>query len=88
MHSKNRPVVVLTACLIVTACSNSAPHVIAPPLQLPGVLTASCPVPPFPDDDSADAAFVTLKQMYDIYATCAGRHVELVDFIGKRHHEP
>ncbi|MGH1447896.1 MAG: hypothetical protein ACRBBM_00525 [Pseudomonadaceae bacterium] len=36
------------------------------------------------NDNSADAALLTLKQLYDQYGLCAGRLVETVNYLETR----
>jgi|TARA_Y100001001_G_scaffold105075_1_gene102778 hypothetical protein len=36
------------------------------------------------NDNSADAALLTLKQMYDLYGLCGGRLVELVNYLQEK----
>ncbi|AFI46427.1 hypothetical protein PMCN03_0352 [Pasteurella multocida subsp. multocida str. HB03] len=31
--------------------------------------------------NQSDAVFIALKQMYDLYGECAGRHIELINYI-------
>ncbi|EFM87603.1 hypothetical protein appser11_10060 [Actinobacillus pleuropneumoniae serovar 11 str. 56153] len=37
---------------------------------------------PLPENN-ADAIFIALKQMYDLYGECAGKHFELIKTISK-----
>jgi len=43
-----------------------------------------CPPPVEPHDNSADAAVVALKELYDQYGECAGRLVDLVNYLQER----
>lgn len=40
-----------------------------------------CPPPVEPMNNSADAAAVALKELYDQYGICAGRLVDLVNYL-------
>ena len=42
-----------------------------------------CPPPVAQTDDGMDAAGLALKGMYDLYGICAGRLVDLVNFLTK-----
>ncbi|GAA5784687.1 hypothetical protein YWS52_10060 [Chitiniphilus shinanonensis] len=54
---------------------------IAPPRPLPTEYAAACPAPVNPTDNSPDAIAMALKQLYDQYGQCAGRLVDLVDYL-------
>lgn len=81
MRSRLLPASVLLACLTMASCSSSKTPASAPPTPLPAEYAAQCPPPIEPADNSADAGLVALKEMYDLYGTCAGRHVDLVNWI-------
>ena len=72
---------VLTAALMMTACATQPPPVIVQQKPLPAALAVPCPPPVAMNDNSADAALLTLKDMYDLYGLCGGRFVELLDYI-------
>lgn len=41
-----------------------------------------CPTPPpIPPSDEVDNVAVALKDLYDLYGICAGRIVDLLDYI-------
>lgn len=42
-----------------------------------------CPAPVAPNDDGMDAITVALKGLYDQYGACAGRLVDLVNYLTK-----
>ncbi|WP_430741154.1 hypothetical protein [Serratia plymuthica] len=54
-----------------------------PPQQtvLPAELAVRCPPPARPDDNSADAAVVALKMVYDQYGLCAGRLADVIQCV-------
>ncbi|WP_425475790.1 hypothetical protein [Ectopseudomonas oleovorans] len=54
-----------------------------PPAPLPAALTQPCPQPVATADNSADAAVVALKQLYDQYGLCAGLHWDTVQHYQK-----
>lgn len=71
----------LAACFLLASCSSWAPPVNGLPKPLPVESLALCPPPVASDNPHIDAVAVTLKQMYDLYGLCAGRHFELVDHL-------
>ncbi|WP_439100120.1 hypothetical protein [Burkholderia cepacia] len=48
---------------------------------LPAEYSVPCQPPPAPASDSADDVALTLKAMYDLYGVCAGRVLDLVDWV-------
>jgi len=42
-----------------------------------------CPPPSEPASNAADDVALALKQVYDEYGVCAGRHTELIEVIHK-----
>ncbi len=76
---------VLVVCSMTASCASSTPPASAPPKPLPAASAAQCPPPVDAADSSADAVAVALKDMYDLYGLCAGRHVELVNYIEENH---
>ncbi len=83
MRSPRLPAAVLIAASMLTACGSSRPPVIVQPRLLPAEYSVLCPTPPAPASDSADDGALALKAMYDLYGVCAGRLVDLVDWVGK-----
>lgn len=81
MRSLLLPASVLAACLTLVSCSNSKPPTLVPPKPLPAEYAAQCPPPVELENNSMDACAVTLKQLYDQYGLCAGRHVDLVNYL-------
>jgi len=75
---------VLTAALMMTACATPPQPVIVQQKPLPAALAVPCPPPVEMNDNSADAALLTLKQLYDQYGLCAGRLVELVNYLQEK----
>ena len=76
------PIAALTALFLLTCCASSPPPVTALPPPLPAEYAARCPSPPpAPTGSEVDAVAVELKQMYDLYGLCAGRLVDLLDWL-------
>lgn len=73
---------VLAACFLLTSCASSPPPVNALAKPLPAEYTTRCPAPvPAPGGPEVDAVAVALKDMYDLYGICAGRMVDLLDYL-------
>lgn len=51
------------------------------PRPLPAVLAVPCPPPIEVMNSHADSIAVGLKEMYDLYGLCAGRLVDLVQYL-------
>lgn len=83
MRSPRLLMLVLPAALLLASCSSSKMPASAPPKPLPAALAQPCPLPVAAADNSADAAVVALKQLYDQYGTCAGLHWETVQHYQK-----
>src|SRR5450830_926528 len=81
MRLQKTPLIALVAALMLASCSSLPPPVIAPPKPLPLDYAAPCPATVAPTDDSADAVLLALKKMYDLYGTCAGRLIDLGDWV-------
>ena len=81
MHLLKLPLLALVAASMLASCSNLPPPVSAPQKPLPLDYAAPCPATAAPTDDSADAVLVALKKMYDLYGTCAGRLIDLGDWV-------
>ena len=71
----------LAVCLTLASCSSSMTRAVAPPRPLPAEYAVQCPPPVEPMNNSADAAAVALKELYDQYGICAGRLVDLVNYL-------
>ena len=72
----------LAACFLLTSCASSPPPVSALPKPLPAEYRARCPAPPpLPPGPEVDPVAAALKDMYDLYGVCAGRVVDLTDWI-------
>lgn len=54
---------------------------IEPPRPLPAEYAVQCPPPVEQANNSGDAAAVALKELYDQYGLCAGRLVDLVNYL-------
>ncbi|WP_456088861.1 hypothetical protein [Pandoraea norimbergensis] len=57
---------------------------IAPQPPLPAEYSTACPLPPAPASDAADDVALALKAMYDLYGVCAGRFIDLIDWVTTR----
>ncbi|MDN6861106.1 hypothetical protein QO207_31410, partial [Pseudomonas sp. CAN2814] len=73
----------LPVAFLLTSCSSSKPPASGLPKLLPAALAQPCPTPVAAADDSADAALLTLKQLYDQYGLCAGLHWDTVQHLQK-----
>ena len=72
----------LAACFLLTSCASSPPPMSALPRPLPAEYTTRCPAPaPAPSSREVDPVAVALKDMYDLYGICAGRMVDLLDYL-------
>src|SRR5437016_6099102 len=72
----------LAVCLVTASCASSAPPVSALPRPLPAEYRARCPAPPpAPAGPEVDPVAASLKDMYDLYGICAGRMVDLLDWM-------
>ena len=75
---------VLAVCSMLASCSSSTTRVVEPPRPLPAEYARQCPSPVEPYDNSADATLVALKELYDQYGECAGRLVDLVNYLQEK----
>lgn len=74
--------IVLAACFLLTACGSSPRATPALPKPLPAEYAVRCPTPvPPPAGREVDPVAVTLKELYDLYGICAGRLVDLLDYL-------
>lgn len=83
MRSPKLRLIVLFAALLLASCSSSKMLANVPPKPLPAALAQPCPLPVATADNSADAAMVALKQLYDQYGLCAGLHWDTVQHYQK-----
>ena len=84
MHSLKRLISALIVALMMTSCSSSPSRDSAQQQVLPAEYSVPCQTDlPAPADNSADATALTLKTMYDLYGTCAGRFIDLINWITK-----
>ena len=73
---------VLAVCFLLASCASLPTPVSALPRPLPSEYTTRCPAPaPAPGGPEVDAVAVALKDMYDLYGICAGRMVDLLDYL-------
>lgn len=76
------PTAALAVCLTTTSCAVSPSPGSALPKPLPAEYSVRCPPPvPAPPSREVDPVAVALKDMYDLYGICAGRLVDLIDYI-------
>ena len=87
MHSLRPLLPALAACFLLTSCANSPPRATAPPRPLPAEYSVRCPAPPPapPASGEVDAVAAALKELYDLYGLCAGRLVDLLDWMDQGH---
>lgn len=72
----------LAACFLLTSCASFRPPVTALPKPLPAEYRVRCPAPPpAPPGPEVDPVAAALKDLYDLYGVCAGRVVDLTDWI-------
>ena len=72
----------LAVCFLLTSCASSPPPVSALPRPLPAEYTTRCPAPaPAPASPEVDTVAAALKDLYDLYGICAGRMVDLLDYL-------
>lgn len=82
MRSLERLAIALAACSLLTACASSPTRTPVPLRPLPSEYAVRCPMPPAPPSGrEVDPVFVTLKDLYDLYGICAGRMVDLLDYL-------
>lgn len=82
MASPRPLAIALAACFLLTACASSPRP--TPGLQkpLPAEYTSRCPAPTQPPSGrEVDPVLITLKDLYDLYGICAGRLVDLLDYL-------
>ena len=82
MNSMPRLPTVLVACSLLASCATSPPRESVLPRPLPAELGVRCPSPPPapPLTGEVDPVAEALKGMYDLYAICAGRTVERIEW--------
>lgn len=74
--------IALVACFLLTACASSSPRRPALPKPLPAEYAVRCPAPAAPPTGrEVDPVLVALKDLYDLYGICAGRMVDLLDYL-------
>lgn len=74
--------VALAALLMLASCASSPPPATALPKPLPADYATRCPAPvPAPSGPEIDPMATALKQLYDLYGTCAGRFADLLDWL-------
>lgn len=82
MYSQKRLALALAASFLLTACALSPRPTVALPKPLPAEYAARCPAPPPPPPGlEVDPVLAALKDMYDQYGLCAGRLVDLLDYL-------
>lgn len=81
MRLRNLLPAALAVAMTMTACVTSSPPASGLPRPLPGELAVQCPPPVAVPGNNPDAALVALKTLYDQYGTCAGRYVDLLNWL-------
>ena len=73
----------MAACFLLASCASSPRPVTAPPRPLPAEYAVRCPAPAPapPQTGEVDPVAAALKELYDLYGLCAGRLVDLLDWI-------
>lgn len=73
----------LAACFLLMSCASSPPRATAPPRPLPAEYSVRCPAPPPapPASGEVDAVAAALKELYDLYGLCAGRLIDLLNWM-------
>lgn len=84
MHLLKPLAAALVAALMTTSCATSQKLGTAPPQLLPAEYAHQCPDPVAPASNQADDTAIALKEMYDLYGICAGRLIDLVDWITRK----
>ena len=88
MRCRNRSLAVCSVILTLTACGSSAPPPIPQTLVLPAEYSTRCPPVIRQANSSADAAAIALEGMYKQYGLCAGRLIDLIDYINNPVEKP
>lgn len=83
MRSLQLLAAVLAASFLLTSCAASRPPASVLPRPLPAELSVRCQAPPPapPRSGEVDPVAVALKDMYDLYGICAGRMVDLLNWL-------
>lgn len=84
MRSNRLLLPVLAVCMAMASCASSPRPAIEQPKPLPAELAVVCPPPAETPADNPDDVALALKRMYDLYGLCAGRFIELLNWIEKR----
>ena len=73
----------LAAPFLLASCASLPRPAMPLPRPLPAELAVRCPAPPPapPGSGEVDPVAVALKDMYDLYGTCAGRLVDLLNWM-------
>lgn len=81
MPFRKRLLAALLVASTLTACASSTPRQTAQPRVLPAEYATRCPPPVRAADNGSDAMAIALHDMYELYGVCAGRLVDLVDWV-------
>src|SRR5207245_2143841 len=84
MHLLKPLAVALIAAMTMTSCAIYPKPVVEQPQLLPVEYATQCPAPAHPASNHADDMTVALKEMYDLYGICAGRLIDVVDWIARK----
>lgn len=83
MLSKSaRLIAVLSVSFLMASCASSPPPVTEPPRPLPAEYATRCASPPpAPQGPGMNDVAQALNDMYHAYGLCAGRLVDLLDWL-------
>lgn len=83
MRSRPLLTAALAACFLLASCGTSPKPGNGLQKPLPAEYTARCPSPPPapPESGEVDPVARELKAMYDLYGLCAGRYLDLLNWI-------
>ena len=79
MNSTLRRTAALAVCFLLASCANSPAPATGPQKPRPAELLVLCQEPPLaPTSGDVDPVAKALKEMYDLYAICAGKTAERI----------
>ncbi len=76
-----KPLLAIAVSFLLMSCTYLNRPDYEPIRPLPAALAVSCLPLPAPENNSDDAIVIALKQAYDGYGMCAGRYVELLNYL-------
>lgn len=72
---------VFATSLMLMSCASLPMPVKEPTSPLPAALATACPPIAGPENNTAESVAVALKLAYDQYGLCAGRFIELLNYL-------